>query len=170
MNKHPISIRLLTKDDFKIIETAFKEQGWDKPASQFEQYAREQDKGERIILVAEYLNQFAGYVTIKWQSTYPPFLEMDIPEIVDLNVLIDYQNKGIATKLLDEAEKIVAGTHPVIGIGFGLMEDYGAAQRLYVRRGYLPDGRGISQNGKQLKRGDQVQVDDDLALYLTKTL
>ncbi|GIN72028.1 N-acetyltransferase [Bacillus sp. J14TS2] len=170
MNEQPISIRLLTRADFNVIEAAFKKQGWYKPASQFEQYALEQDNGERVIFVAEYVNEFAGYVTIKWQSTYPPFLEKGIPEIVDLNVLIHNQNKGIATKLMDEAERIVADTHPVIGIGFGLMEDYGAAQRLYISRGYLPDGRGISQNGKQIKRGEQVQVDDDLALYLTKAL
>ena len=28
------------------------------------------------------------------------------------------------------------------GIGFGLYADYGAAQRLYIKRGYIPDGRG----------------------------
>ncbi|KRG14864.1 GNAT family N-acetyltransferase [Lederbergia galactosidilytica] len=170
MKKPSISVRQLAKNDFEIIEKAFMDQGWHKPASQFEQYAEEQDKGERVILVAEYLNKFAGYVTIKWKSTYPPFLEEGIPEIVDLNVLICYQNNGIATELMNEAERIVADTHPIIGIGFGLIKDYGAAQRLYIRRGYLPDGRGIYQNRRQLNRGDQVYVNDDLALYLTKSL
>ena len=35
-----------------------------------------------------------------------------------------------------------AGRSPLAGIGFGLYADYGAAQRLYVKCGYLPDGRG----------------------------
>ncbi|MCJ7840095.1 GNAT family N-acetyltransferase [Lederbergia sp. NSJ-179] len=170
MEESRISIRTLMKDDFATIARAFQDQGWQKPASQYERYYQEQLNGERVVLIAEYSNQFAGYVTIKWESTYPPFSEKEIPEIVDLNVLINDQNKGIATVLMDEAEKIVKEKSAVIGIGFGLTGDYGAAQRLYVKRGYIPDGLGISQSGKILKRGDQVQVDDDLALYLTKSL
>jgi len=79
-----------------------------------------------------------------------------------------YRKNGIATALMDEAETIVSEKY--IGIGFGLMSDYGAAQRLYVKRGYIPDGLGISQNGKFLTYGDQMTVDDDVALYLTKIL
>jgi hypothetical protein len=30
----------------------------------------------------------------------------------------------------------------IMGIGFGLTADYGAAQRLYPKLGYIPDGRG----------------------------
>ncbi len=58
----------------------------------------------------------------------------------------------------------------IAGIGVGLIADYGAAQILYVKRGYLPDGNGISQRGKYLKHTDQVTVDDDLVLYLRKNL
>jgi len=48
--------------------------------------------------------------------------------------------------------------------------DYGAAQRLYVKRGYLPDGRGLVAHGCHVTWGETVVVDDDLALYLTKML
>lgn len=165
-----ITIRTLNKDDFNSIAQAFTDQGWNKPASQYERYYQEQQAGERLVLVAECQQKFAGYLTIMWKSHYSPFQEGNIPEIVDLNVLEKFQKKGIATMLMDEAEKIVGEKGTIIGIGFGLTKDYGAAQRLYINRGYVPDGLGISQRGQFLTYGDQLTVDDDLALYLTKSL
>jgi hypothetical protein len=57
----------------------------------------------------------------------------------------------------------------VAGIGVGLFASYGSAQRLYVRRGYIPDGRGIARRGETIEPGASVVVDDDLVLYFTKT-
>ena len=34
----------------------------------------------------------------------------------------------------------------IVGIGVGLYPDYGSAQRLYIKRGYLPDGHGATYN------------------------
>ena len=48
--------------------------------------------------------------------------------------------------------------------------DYGAAQRLYVKRGYVPDGRGLWQGSHYVTYGDNVTVDDDLVLMFTKQL
>jgi hypothetical protein len=33
-----------------------------------------------------------------------------------------------------------------VGIGVGLYLDYGVAQTMYVKRGYIPDGKGICKN------------------------
>lgn len=52
----------------------------------------------------------------------------------------------------------------------GLYPDYGPAQRLYVLRGYLPDGSGIAWNGMHVTPMQEVMVDDDLALYFTRDL
>ncbi|MCJ8008548.1 GNAT family N-acetyltransferase [Lederbergia wuyishanensis] len=164
-----LKIRNLLSEDCEIISKAFAEQGWNKPVFQYERYLSEQKEGVRKILVAEYDNQFSGYLTIKWESDYASFGSKGIPEIVDLNVLIKYRKKGVATSLMDEAERIVSEKYDSIGIGFGLTSDYGAAQRIYVKRGYIPDGLGVSQNGKFLTYGDKITVDDDLVLYLTKT-
>jgi GNAT superfamily N-acetyltransferase len=133
-------------------------------------YFNEQSSGERDVLVALVDNDFAGYLTIKYDSYYQPFEEKRIPEIVDLNVLKKYQNKGIATKLMDKAEKIVLNKSDLIGIAVGLTKDYGTAQSLYVNRGYVPDKNGISQNGNYLKHGDKITVDDDLVLCFLKKL
>ena len=78
--------------------------------------------------------------------------------------------RGIGSRLMDAAEALIAERSPVAGIGVGLYPDYGPAQRLYVLRGYLPDGRGIAWNGTNVSPGQTVEVDDELALYFTKAL
>jgi hypothetical protein len=44
------------------------------------------------------------------------------------------------------------------------------AQRLYGRRGYIPDGRGTFRGQRPLSKGMQVTMDDDLLIWLTKGL
>lgn len=89
---------------------------------------------------------------------------------MDLNVLKVFQSQGVATALLDEAEALIADHSDIVGIGVGLLADYGPAQSLYIRRGYIPDKRGVSQNGRCLTYGDHCIFGDDVALYLTKPL
>jgi GNAT superfamily N-acetyltransferase len=164
------SIRLLESTDIQPIAAAFDRLGWHKPASQYEKYLSEQDAGERVVLVALVDDVFAGYVTICWQSHYPPFREAGIPEIVDFNVLPHYRRQGIGTRLMDEAERRVSEVNPVVGIGVGMTADYGSAQRMYVKRGYIPDGRGLTTNDVPVGYGKPVIVDDDLCLWFTKSL
>lgn len=163
-------IRPATETDPERISAAFAAQGWDKPAAQYRRYLQEQSDGLRAVFVAEYAGEFAGYITLVWLSDYPAFRQRNIPEIADLNVLKRYQRRRIASALLDAAEKRAAERSLVVGLGVGLTGDYGPAQRLYVRRGYVPDASGAWSRGKALKRGDQLQVDDDLVLYLTRPL
>ena len=163
-------LRLLEGKDIPDIAKAFQELGWNKPASQYENYYTEQKSGARKVFVAFVNGSFAGYLTICWSSTYPPFQEANIPEIVDFNVLPQYRRQGIGTQLMDKAESEIAEVSPVAGIGVGITPDYGAAQRLYVLRGYVPDGRGIYYRGHYPVYGEQITVEDDMALYLTKEL
>jgi hypothetical protein len=48
--------------------------------------------------------------------------------------------------------------------------DYGSAQRLYVRLGYLPDGRGVTYNYQPTVAGQSYPLDDELILWLKKAL
>lgn len=48
--------------------------------------------------------------------------------------------------------------------------DYGAAQRLYAFRGYVPDGRGLTRDGHPVRQGDEITINDSLVLYMTKAL
>jgi len=162
-----ITIRLLETQDIQVISSAFADIGWNKPASQYERYLAEQDKGERVVLVAHSGENFAGYVTIVWKSEYPSFAEKGIPEVVDLNVLPASRRQGVGSALMDEAERRVFERADVAGIGVGISADYGAAQRMYVLRGYVPDGRGLFRSGKHIREGSTVRV-DDCVICLTK--
>ncbi|MBI5052901.1 MAG: GNAT family N-acetyltransferase [Chloroflexi bacterium] len=168
MNK--ILVRELIETDCETISRAFAAQGWNKPLSKYLRYLEESLEGRRTVLVAEYQNQVAGYVTIVWGSDYPPFKTLQIPEIVDFNVLIKYRRQGIGRTLMNEAERRIATNHKTVGISVGLTSDYGAAQIMYVKRGYVPDGHGISKDGTTLNLGSHAIVDHDLTLHLTKTL
>lgn len=163
-----ILLRNMNYKDSKKISDCFKEQGWCKPVEQYEVYLKEQVQGKRDIIIALYNDSFAGYVTIVWESDYPPFKEKDIPEIKDLNVLIKYRNKGIASLMLEEAEQRIAKMSEYSGLGVGLLKDYGFAQRLYAKRGYIPDGKGIVYGVRFLDYGEETVVNDDLCLMMIK--
>ena len=44
---------------------------------------------------------------------------------------------------MDEAENRIKKYSNMAGIGFGVYKDYGAAQILYINRGYKPDGLSL---------------------------
>ena len=77
---------------------------------------------------------------------------------------------AVGSALLDEAERLIAERSALVGIGFGLYADYGAAQRLYVKRGYVPDGLGVHYRLKAAVAGETYRMDDDMVLYLVKRL
>ena len=166
---HDLTIKLLEKGDIGNIVNAFTTSNWTKkPASTFESYLAEQNAKERIIWLAYHNNAFAGYVTLLWQSDYSYFQENNTPEIKDLNILPNFRNQGIGTVLLDVAEIEASGYAGKIGIGVGLYLDYGSAQRLYVKRGYIPDGNGITYDYKTVLPGEKTVLDDELILWMVK--
>ncbi|MBX2814870.1 MAG: GNAT family N-acetyltransferase [Saprospiraceae bacterium] len=168
--KRWVHLRAIQPGDCPVICKAFADQGWHKPVAQYERYVQLHRQKTRDVIVAEWEHAFAGYVTIQWQSDYVHFRSQQIPEIVDLNVLIQYQRKGIATAMLDEAEQRIAERSPWAGIGVGLLPDYGAAHQLYVQRAYVPDGRGLAADGTLLVPGASLAYDHRLAMYLVKDL
>lgn len=166
-----LEISLLHEKDINEIVLAFKEIGWNKPISLYEAYLKDQDLGLRTILIARNNNQFCGYVTIKWKSDYQYFIDKNIPEVSDLNVLPAYRRQGIGAALIKKCEKIVKDRgYDEIGLGVGMTRDYGSAQRLYFRLGYVPDGNGLHYNYKSVNYSDTVTVDDDLVIFLTKNI
>ncbi|WPY00703.1 GNAT family N-acetyltransferase [Candidatus Trichorickettsia mobilis] len=170
--KNLIQIRHFIEEDIAVISDAFNQIGWNKPASLFAGYLKEQEAGERLVWVAHVKDEFAGYVTLKWQSQYPSFKAQNIPEIMDLNVLPDFRKMSVGSLLLDTAEKQAATKSQIIGIGVGLYAGadggYGAAQKLYVKRGYIPDGKGVTYNYEPTVPGNCYPLDDDLVLWFTK--
>ncbi len=163
-------LRKIELTDCQVISDAFATQGWNKPVEQYERYFQYQESGERDIIIAEYEGNFVGYLTIKWTSDYLPFQQKSIPEIVDFNVLKKYQRQGIGTQLMDEAERRITVVSNYAGIGFGVYQDYGAAQVLYIKRGYIPDGNGLVIDSTPVKPGSTIRIDDSVVFCLTKKL
>ena len=143
-----ISIRLMHLGDDEILFQAFADR--DKTREQMQGYWRENQSQERVTLLAVEATKpggegerVVGYGNVLWRSGYWFFALSGVPEIVDLNVLDAWQKRGIGTALIKRAEEIArARGHLEIGIGFGLEPENSAAQRLYLRLGYAPDGRG----------------------------
>lgn len=163
-----ISIRKMNATDIAEITKAFKEQGWNKNEDQYKTYFKEQEAGERAVLVAEYNHEFAGYLTVLWESDDVYFNSRGIPEIKDFNVLIKYRNHGIGTDLMNEAEKVIFEKTDTVGLSVGLLSDYGSAQRMYVKRGYVPTGEGLRTSNHIVTYFENVVADDELVLSFTK--
>ena len=171
MNVRGLSFRALKAMDCAVAAAAFAAQGGHKPLEQYQNYLREQQEGALQVIVAWCEAEFAGYLVLRRRARYAPFAAAGIPEIGDLNVLIKFRCRGIGAALLQQAEDLArAWRCAEIGLGVGLWKDYGSAQRLYVRLGYRPDGRGLHWRDRQVGYGETVVADDDLVLYLTKPL
>lgn len=164
-----IEFRKLYEKDIPTIVAALAEIGW-YPASLYQRYLKEQENNDRCIWVAFKDNTFLGYITLKWQSDYPSFKTQNIPEINDFNVLPEFRRQGIGTHLLGLAEAEAQKRSPYVGLGVGLYADYGAAQKLYVKRGYVPDGLGVTYKYQSVVPGKEYPIDDDLILWFVKKL
>lgn len=132
---------------------------------------KEQHEGIRLSCIIEYQDKIAGYGSLLRYSEYPIFRDKNIPEINDVWVYDQYRKKGFGTCLIDHLEKLAQNEqYAQIGIGVGLYRDYGAAQKLYFQLGYKPDGQGITYKGKMGIPGESYPLDDDLILWLVKSL
>ena len=165
--KTTCSIRKMQESDIKDLSRGFISQGWPSREEILTRYFKEQESGEREVLVAEIDGAVAGYVTILPSAKHGPFAEV-YPELSDFNVFEPFQNQGIGNLLLEEAEKRVKLISHKVTLGVGLHSGYGPAQRLYMKRGYIPDGTGVWYQNQPLEMNTTIQNNDDLVLYLSK--
>ena len=165
-----ISIRDMVARDARIITDGEIAQGWHQSMEKYEMRLRHQAQGACVALVAEYRGSVAGYVHVYPNPQEGAFAHRGFPEIVDFGVLEKYRRRGIGTALMDVAEEIAARYADTVCLGVGLHSGYGSAQRMYVRRGYLPDGSGAWYRGRVCPPYGDCANDDDLVLYLSKKL
>ena len=165
--KTTCSIRKMQESDIKDLSQGFINQGWPGRGEILARYFLEQECGEREVLVAEVEGALAGYITILPIAKQGPFAEI-YPELSDFNVFEPFQNQGIGNLLLEEAEKRVKLISDKVTLGVGLHSGYGPAQRLYIKRGYIPDGTGVWYRNQPLEMNATIQNNDDLVLYLSK--
>ena len=160
-------IRKMIESDIQHLSQGFINQGWPGREEILARYFLEQECGEREVLVAEIDGVVAGYITILPSAKQGPLAEIH-PELSDFNVFEPFQNQGIGNLLMEEAENQVKLISDKVTLGVGLHSGYGPAQRLYIKRGYIPDGSGVWYRNQPLEMNDTIQNNDDLVLYLSK--
>ena len=161
------SIRKMQESDIKDLSRGFISQGWPGREEILARYFLEQECGEREVLVAEVEGALAGYITILPCAKQGPFAEI-YPELSDFNVFEPFQNQGIGNLLMEEAEKRVRLISDKVTLGVGLHSGYGPVQRLYIKRGYIPDGTGVWYQNHQPAMNAVCEDIGDLVLYLSK--
>lgn len=142
-----------------------------KPASYWQRCRENMINGQLSIFMARLHDEPAGYAILNRAPKYRLYAQLLIPEIQDLNVLQDFRRQGIGTRIIRACEeKAREEGFAKMGISFGLSKEYGAAQRLYIQSGYLPDGYGVTYDREPVPFGAFKPVDDELCLMLVKAL
>ncbi len=138
----------------------------------YERCLERQEVGDLDVYVASLPDAgVVGHCILNWIPRYALFKSLGFPEIQDLNVVSDYRRRGIGQTLIEFCEDVAAQKgYDTMGIGVGLDRSFGAAQRLYVRLGYMPDGNGVTYDRKPVAVGDFKPIDENLSLMMTKSL
>lgn len=161
-------IRRMRQPDARAFTDAEVAKGWHASVEKYETRLRHQAEGKAVALVAECGGQVAGYVSVYPNPERGAFANRGIPEIVDLGVLERFRGRGVGGALMDAAESVASEYADAVCLAVGLHSGYGAAQRLYVKRGYVPDGSGVWSSDHVLAPYAACRNDDDLVLYLIK--
>lgn len=128
-------------------------------------------QGTEIFLCMDDAGRAAGFCLLNNAPRYALYRRLNIPEIQDINILPEYRRRGYATALIKWCEGLArARGCDMIGISVGLTHDYGPAQILYARLGYLPDGNGVTYDREPVDARRTYPLDDDLALMMVKAL
>ena len=166
-----LTIRNMEEADARIFTEEEIAQGWHSDISKYLARLEDQSAGSCISLTAVYKGLPAGYVSVYPTGLAGAFCGKGFPEIVDFAVLEKYRRKGIGNKLMDAAEKIAGQYADTVWLGVGLHSGYGSAQRMYIKRGYIPDGTGVWYRGKPCAQYEtEIANDDDLVLFLSKRI
>ncbi|MCR5262341.1 MAG: GNAT family N-acetyltransferase [Clostridiales bacterium] len=164
-----ITVRDLEPSDPQKIFDGQTEQGWHPDIKVYEKRLADAASGDITALAADLDGCYAGHVNIFWHPKDGPFRDDGIPMIVDFAVLEKYQRRGVGRALMDTAENIAANRADAVCLAVGMHSGYGAAQRLYIKRGYIPDGSGIWYDGRQWPQYEGGIVnDDELMIWLKK--
>lgn len=164
------TIRDMNKQDADIFYNKYLSYGWHPSLDTYLGYYKEQEENKRKVFVALYEGKVAGICTMVLNPVEGSFGKRSIPEIVDFGIFFDKHNRGLGTKVLDVVEREAAKISKQVYLAVGIHSGYGAAQRMYIKRGYIPDGTGAWYKEKQLDQYAPCCNDDDLVLFLSKDL
>lgn len=166
-------IRSMLEEDARIIYETYLSYNWHPDYGTYRNYYTENGTGRRITFCAEIDGKLAGHVSLILKpdpDELGPFREEGLPLVSDFAVFFAYRRRGIGTLLLDVLEAEAKKYSDRICLAVGCHYGYGTAQRMYVKRGYLPDGSGVWWNGKQHEQYAPCVNDDELLLWMSKDL
>lgn len=121
-------------------------------------------------LVAVCQREIAGFVYIYYRCKWGGLGKQGYPGVVDLSVMEKFRRRGIGNLLMDVAESIASKYSDLIYLDVGLNSEFGSAQRLYAKRGYIPDGKGCYYEEKVCGTDAPCKNSDELTLCLVKEL
>ena len=136
----------------------------------YQRYLNWQKEGACAFLIALLDGAIAGYVFLLYQDRWGSMAEARLPGLADLNVFPWNRRRGVGNALLEAAEKLAAEYGDTLHLDVHVTALSGQAHRLYFRRGYMPDGRGVYHKYKQYDPALGAVDPEDLTLLLVKTL
>lgn len=164
-----IDVRIMTYNDIPLVCKADNDES-ESNLIYLKNQLDNQNKQECSALLALYNGEIAGYVFLYYKCRWGGLANCNLPCIIDLIVFEKYRNNGIATALMDMAERIAKKHNNRIYLDVCLNSEYGPAQRLYAKRGYVPDGKGVYYQEKVCETNAVCKNDDELTLCLVKEL
>lgn len=170
---HGLSIRPLKRGDIAQIVAlyTFPWSTAEKTKTLWEVYYQEQEENIRTVAILEKNSKILGYGSLLRRPECPFFADRKIPEINAIWIHENHRREGLGKALIRWLENLaIQEGYEHIGIGVGLYQDYGPAQKLYFDLGYAPEGNGITYKGKPVMAGESHPVDDDLIFWLQKKL
>lgn len=109
-----------------------------------------------------------GFCVLNYAPKYSLYQRLKTPEIQDVFVVPEARGQGVATSLITHCESVCETE--MIGISVPVSPDFGAAQRLYYKLGYQPDGNGVTYDREPCPHNSRVKLDDNLCLMMVKDL
>ncbi|MBU6235207.1 MAG: GNAT family N-acetyltransferase [Alphaproteobacteria bacterium] len=169
MEKEIFKIEILGRDGASRALAFYDTAGFAYRDSDRAVLAEAMESGQWTMLMATQGGVDIGGCYLNREPKYGLYRRLRLPELQDLRVLPEYRRRGVGEGLIQAAENL-AQTEGFKGLGLsvGLNATFGAAQRLYIRMGYMPDGQGVTYNREVVAPAEKCTIDDDLALMLLK--
>ena len=164
-----ILVRLIREDEIPALCEAEGDNSEDN-IQYYQRHLNWQKEGECAFLIALLDGEIAGYVFLLYQDRWGSMAEARLPGLADLNVFPWNRRQGVGNALLEKAEELAAQHADTLHLDVHVTAHAGQAHRLYFRRGYMPDGKGVYHKYKPYDAALGKVDPEDLTVLLIKKL
>ena len=163
-----LTFRIVQPNEIAAVKQEVKSAFFSGDEATIDAHFQDHENGAGTTILGYEADRLVGIVTIRWFCRYPPFREKQIPLIQNIEIRYEDRGRGIGDLMMERTEQEIALRSLMAGICVGIFDTYGPAQRLYAKRGFVPDGRGVCHAHTPLTEGETVTVDHELLLWLVK--